>query len=86
LAELTGSGSVAIAASIASFKMLMVSGGKLAYEKSFIESVPFVNVCNEVAERLRVTLSKDQSEISTDLINQLDRLREMEENSPSIVP
>jgi hypothetical protein len=31
-------------------------------------------ICNEVAERLRVTLSKDQSEISTDLINQLDRL------------
>ena len=43
-------------------------------------------IYNEVAERLRVTLSKDQSEISADLINQLDRLREMEENSPSIVP
>jgi len=43
-------------------------------------------ICNEVAERLRVTLSKDQSEIPANLINQLDRLREMEENSPSIVP
>jgi hypothetical protein len=43
-------------------------------------------ICTEVAEILRETLSKDQSEISADLINQLDRLREMEENSPSIVP
>jgi hypothetical protein len=43
-------------------------------------------ICNEVAERLRVTLSKDQSDISADLRNQLDRLRQMEEKSPSIVP
>ena len=44
LAELTGSGSVATAASIASSMMLMVSGGKLAFEKSFIVSVPVVNM------------------------------------------
>ena len=37
-AELTGSGSDATAASRASFMMLMVSGGKDAFEKSFISS------------------------------------------------
>jgi hypothetical protein len=35
-AELTGSGNVAIAASIATFIMSTVSGGKDAFEKSFI--------------------------------------------------
>jgi hypothetical protein len=39
-AELTGSDNVAIAASNASFMIPMVSGGKLAFEKSFIELVP----------------------------------------------
>jgi hypothetical protein len=43
-AELIGSGSVATAASIASSMLLMVSGGKLAFEKSFIASVPVVNI------------------------------------------
>jgi hypothetical protein len=43
-ATLTGSGSVATAASIASSMMLMVSGGKLAFEKFFIASVHVVNM------------------------------------------
>ena len=40
VAELTGSGSSAIAASIASFMMPSVSGGKHALGKSFIDAVP----------------------------------------------
>jgi hypothetical protein len=51
-----------------------------------IDKIHSREICNEVAERLRITLSKDQSEIPANLINQLDRLREIEENSPSIVP
>jgi len=43
-------------------------------------------ICTEVAERLRISLSKDQSATPTSLRKQLDRLREMEEPSPSIVP
>ena len=43
-AELIGSGSVETAASIASSMMLMVSGEKLAFENSFIASVPVVNM------------------------------------------
>jgi hypothetical protein len=43
-------------------------------------------ISNEVAERLRISLSKDQSDVPTSLSDQLDRLREMDEASPSIVP
>ena len=43
-------------------------------------------ICTEVAERLRISLSKDQSAIPASLRKQLDRLRDMEEQSPSIVP
>ena len=43
-------------------------------------------ICAEIAERLRISLSKDQSPLPTLLRQRLDRLREMEEQSPSIVP
>ena len=43
-AELTGSGNDATAASNAIFMMLMVSGGKDAFEKSFIfQNKPFIS-------------------------------------------
>jgi hypothetical protein len=40
----------------------------------------------EIAERLRISLSKHQSTMSADLTRQLDQLREIEEQCPSIVP
>jgi hypothetical protein len=40
----------------------------------------------EIAERLRISLSKDQAPLPTLLRQRLDQLREMEEQSPSIVP
>ena len=40
----------------------------------------------EVAERLRIMLAMEQSEVPSGLKSQIDRLREMEEQSPSIVP
>jgi hypothetical protein len=43
-------------------------------------------ICAEIAERLRISLSKDQSSLPILLRRRLDRLREMEEQSPSIVP
>ena len=43
-------------------------------------------ICAEIAERLRISLSKDQSTIPARLGKQLDQLREMDEQSPSIVP
>ena len=46
-AELIGPGSVATAASMASFMMPIVSGGKLAFEKSFIRPV-LIPVVNEL--------------------------------------
>jgi hypothetical protein len=43
-------------------------------------------ICIEVAERLRIMLAMEQSEVPSGLKSQIDRLREMEEQSPSIVP
>jgi hypothetical protein len=43
-------------------------------------------ICVEIAERLRISLSKDQSPLPTLLRQRLDQLREMEEQCPSIVP
>jgi hypothetical protein len=43
-------------------------------------------ICAEIAERLRISLSKDQSPPPTLLRRRLDQLREIEEQSPSIVP
>jgi hypothetical protein len=43
-------------------------------------------ICAEIAERLLISLSKDQSPLPTLLRQRLDQLREMEEQSPSIVP
>ncbi len=43
-------------------------------------------ICIEVAERLRIMLAMEPSEVPSGLKSQIDRLREMEEQSPSIVP
>jgi hypothetical protein len=43
-------------------------------------------ICTEVAERLGISLSRDQSATPASLRKQLDQLREMDELSPSIVP
>ena len=36
-------------------------------------------ICTEVAERLRIILAMEQSEVPSGLKSQIDRLREMEE-------
>jgi hypothetical protein len=43
-------------------------------------------ICTEVAERLRIILANEQSEVPSSLKNQIDRLHELDEDSPSIVP
>jgi hypothetical protein len=43
-------------------------------------------ICTEVAERLRIILAMERSEVPSGLESQIDRLREIEEQSPSIVP
>jgi hypothetical protein len=43
-------------------------------------------ISTEIAERLRVILAKEQSDVPNSLQSQIDRLRELEEDSPSIVP
>jgi hypothetical protein len=40
----------------------------------------------EIGERLRELLSRNQTELPTSMSNQLDRLRELDKDSPSIVP
>jgi hypothetical protein len=43
-------------------------------------------ICAEIADRLRISFSNDQSPLPTFLKLQLDQLREREGYSPSIVP
>ena len=43
-------------------------------------------ICNEIAERLRIILAKEQSEVPSSMKSQIDRLPELDEDSPSIVP
>jgi hypothetical protein len=44
-------------------------------------------ICAEIGERLGIELLKDQSPLpASQLKRRLDRLRELEEQSPSIVP
>jgi hypothetical protein len=43
-------------------------------------------ISTEIAERLRMMLAKEQSEIPSSLKSQLDRLRELDRDAPSIVP
>jgi len=43
-------------------------------------------ISTEVAERLRIILAREQSEVPSSLKSQIDRLRELDEDSPSIVP
>jgi hypothetical protein len=40
----------------------------------------------EIGERLRQSLSRNQSELPTRIENQLNRLRELDDDSPPIVP
>lgn len=40
----------------------------------------------EIGERLRETLSRNQSELPPRIESRLDRLRELGDDSPSIVP
>jgi hypothetical protein len=51
-----------------------------------IDSVHSRAISDEIAERLRASLSNDPSPPPAFLRHQLDRLREMEDQSPSIVP
>jgi hypothetical protein len=43
-------------------------------------------ICTEIAERLRLVLAKEQSEVPISLKSQIDRLPKLDEGSPSIVP
>jgi hypothetical protein len=43
-------------------------------------------ISTEVAERLRVAMATEQSEVPHSLQGQIDRLRKLDEESPSIVP
>jgi hypothetical protein len=43
-------------------------------------------ISSEVAERLRMTLAKEQSELPSSLKNLISRLPELDDDSPSIVP
>jgi hypothetical protein len=43
-------------------------------------------ISTEIAERLRMSLAKEQSEVPSSLKHQLDRLRELDGDAPSIVP
>jgi hypothetical protein len=44
-------------------------------------------ICNEIGERLRISLSGETPELSLQMRRQLDQLRELDEDaSPSIVP
>jgi len=43
-------------------------------------------ICTEIAERLRIVLAKEQSEVPISLKSQIDRLPKLDEDSPSIVP
>jgi hypothetical protein len=40
----------------------------------------------KIAERLRVILAKEKPEVPSSIKSQIDRLRELDEDSPSIVP
>jgi hypothetical protein len=43
-------------------------------------------ICTEIGERLRPVLSKDGTSLPASLAKRLNRLREREADSPSIVP
>jgi hypothetical protein len=44
-------------------------------------------ICNEIGERLRISLSGETPELPLQMRRQLDQLRELDEDaSPSIVP
>jgi hypothetical protein len=43
-------------------------------------------ICTEIAERVRLVLANEQSEVPISLKSQIDRLPKLDEGSPSIVP
>jgi hypothetical protein len=51
-----------------------------------IDAIHSRAIYTEIAERLRISLSKDQSPLPTRLRRQLDQLREIDQLSLSIVP
>jgi hypothetical protein len=51
-----------------------------------IDQIHSQAICAEIADRLRISLSKKQSPLPTHLKRRLDQLRELEKQSPSIVP
>lgn len=54
-------------------------------EDTRIDRIHSGAICAEIGDRLRVSL-KDQSPLPTFLSRRLDQLRDLEEQSPSIVP
>jgi hypothetical protein len=51
-----------------------------------IDSIHSRAISTEIAERLRAALAQEPAEIPSSLKRQIDRLRELDEDSPSIVP
>jgi hypothetical protein len=43
-------------------------------------------ISTEIAERLRIVLAMEQSEVPSSLKSQIDRLPQLDQDSPSIVP
>jgi hypothetical protein len=43
-------------------------------------------ICTEIAESLRIVLAMEQSEVPSSLKSQIDRLPQLDQDSPSIVP
>ena len=54
-------------------------------ENSRIDRIHSLAICAEMGDRLRVSL-KDQSPLPISLSHRLNQLRDLEEQSPSIVP
>ena len=51
-----------------------------------IDRVHMGAILTEIGERLRIYLSEDQTELPANIQRNLDRLRKIEVQSPSIVP
>jgi hypothetical protein len=51
-----------------------------------IDSIHSRVILTEIAERLRGNLDREQSEVPDSIGRQIERLRKLDEDSPSIVP
>ena len=51
-----------------------------------IDSIHSRALCKEIGERLRISLSRESPELPPRMRTQLDQLRKLEADSPSIVP